>query len=557
MTTALLDGNVTDQNGVAVPGALIYVYDGRGESGDLADLSDSLGQSIGNPVTAGEDGYWSAYAASDQFYTLVYFWGGRKRYVEANVLLGNATINTDPNVRSDLEAATGASRVGFTQDITGSVDRTVEAKLREAISILDFGAVGDGTTDNSDAFAAAAAYAAAFSFPGGCTINVPSGTYAYDTSPNWGVANLELRCASRVTFVHTGTGVAFLIDGGASGDGIFRVKVTGKPMIRGSAGTTYNLDVRAISDSHISATLNGATVANVRLRWSVCTTYDLEAVGLTFGGQSPMPVNGLVLDQRSAGEQTSANVFTNLRVSHISGAGLLLTSAIQNTFVGGAAEICGTAISVAELSSQNTFTNFDMEVNSAADINCSGNRNTFFGCLSSTLSVVSGSSNNFIAGLYNAITVDVAGDGNQFVCVAYAAAAGLFTDNSATTGKLKVRNLTTGLLDNDIFGLPTNAWILDRAGNQRLYFDTTNSNYYRAISNHRFTNNDNTTLATIQLNGVEVPSGSVFSVNGQQVVGGRLASLPADATDLASAITLLNAIKARLKTTGGHGLVAD
>lgn len=48
-----------------------------------------------------------------------------------------------------------------------------------------------------------------------------------------------------------------------------------------------------------------------------------------------------------------------------------------------------------------------------------------------------------------------------------------------------------------------------------------------------------------------------IKVNGNKVVGARGAALPADATDLASVITLANAIKARMKVTGGHGLVAD
>ncbi len=50
---------------------------------------------------------------------------------------------------------------------------------------------------------------------------------------------------------------------------------------------------------------------------------------------------------------------------------------------------------------------------------------------------------------------------------------------------------------------------------------------------------------------------TALRVNGSQVVGARLTALPADATDLATAITLVNAIKARMKVTGGHGLVAD
>jgi hypothetical protein len=50
---------------------------------------------------------------------------------------------------------------------------------------------------------------------------------------------------------------------------------------------------------------------------------------------------------------------------------------------------------------------------------------------------------------------------------------------------------------------------------------------------------------------------SGVKVGGNQVVSARGASLPGDASDLGSAIALVNAIKARLKTTGGHGLVAD
>lgn len=50
---------------------------------------------------------------------------------------------------------------------------------------------------------------------------------------------------------------------------------------------------------------------------------------------------------------------------------------------------------------------------------------------------------------------------------------------------------------------------------------------------------------------------TAFKVAGNKVVGARGAALPADATDLATVLTLANAIKARMKVTGGHGLVAD
>ena len=46
----------------------------------------------------------------------------------------------------------GSSLVGFIQSGTGAVARTVQAALSDTVSVSDFGAVGDGTTDDTAAF---------------------------------------------------------------------------------------------------------------------------------------------------------------------------------------------------------------------------------------------------------------------------------------------------------------------------------------------------------------------------------------------------------------------
>ncbi|CAB4126780.1 Pectate lyase superfamily protein [uncultured Caudovirales phage] len=56
---------------------------------------------------------------------------------------------------TDLSANTGSTLVGYTQGGTGAVTRTAQAKMRETVSVLDFGAVGDGVTDDTAAFTAA------------------------------------------------------------------------------------------------------------------------------------------------------------------------------------------------------------------------------------------------------------------------------------------------------------------------------------------------------------------------------------------------------------------
>lgn len=55
-----------------------------------------------------------------------------------------------------------AAGVQFTQDGAGAVTRTAQDKLREAVSVKDFGAVGDGVTDDTAAIQAAINYAIYF-----------------------------------------------------------------------------------------------------------------------------------------------------------------------------------------------------------------------------------------------------------------------------------------------------------------------------------------------------------------------------------------------------------
>jgi hypothetical protein len=95
------------------------------------------------------------------------------------------TFSEAPPLNSNIEivvarsldvAGTSSANVDYDQGGSGSVTRTVEAKLQEFVSVKDFGAVGDGVTDDTAAIQAAINYAANNQK---LTVIFPAGTYNF------------------------------------------------------------------------------------------------------------------------------------------------------------------------------------------------------------------------------------------------------------------------------------------------------------------------------------------------------------------------------------------
>lgn len=107
-----------------------------------------------------------------------------------------------------------AQDVTFLQAGTGATSRTAQSRLRDTVSVKDFGAVGDGVTDDTAAIQAALTAAA------GRVVHVPAGTY---------VVTATLSYNTTATFGAFAPGVKIVGDGIAKT--FFDNRVANAPMI--------------------------------------------------------------------------------------------------------------------------------------------------------------------------------------------------------------------------------------------------------------------------------------------------------------------------------------
>lgn len=83
-------------------------------------------------------------------------------------------FNGQTGVVQDLAGNDGCDWIGFEQAGTGAVARSAEDKMRDFISVKDFGAAGNGVADDTAEIQAALDYADTVN---GCTIYFPAGIY--------------------------------------------------------------------------------------------------------------------------------------------------------------------------------------------------------------------------------------------------------------------------------------------------------------------------------------------------------------------------------------------
>lgn len=159
-----------DANGVPLAGGKVYTY-AAGTTTPLTTYTDESGTVPNtNPVildSRGEAAIWLGVASYKLKLTTA---------ADAEIWTVDNIVSASVQALADLSESGGSALVGFLQSGTGAIATTVQAKLREFVSVKDFGAVGDGVADDTAAIQAAITFAATRSLVGG-VVYLPPGSY--------------------------------------------------------------------------------------------------------------------------------------------------------------------------------------------------------------------------------------------------------------------------------------------------------------------------------------------------------------------------------------------
>jgi len=179
-----------DANGNPLVGGKLYTY-AAGTTTPLATYTDAGGGTPNtNPVildSRGEANVWLGSA----LYKLTLKDANDVLIWTADNVGGAATV-------SSLSSSSGSSLIGFIQSGSGASATTLQEKVRQTISVKDFGAAGDGLTDDTTAIQNALNYLATVGYSGyqGATLYFPPGKYLISSTLKpamaSGLANIRL-----------------------------------------------------------------------------------------------------------------------------------------------------------------------------------------------------------------------------------------------------------------------------------------------------------------------------------------------------------------------------
>ena len=134
-----------DANGVPLAGGKLYSY-AAGTTTPLATYTSAAETTFNtNPIILNSRGEAEVWLGSPLYKFKL------TTAADVEIWTVDNITSLEAGIKAYFAASAGASRVGFTRTETGADARTVEDKLREIVSVKDFGVIGDGIADDTAA----------------------------------------------------------------------------------------------------------------------------------------------------------------------------------------------------------------------------------------------------------------------------------------------------------------------------------------------------------------------------------------------------------------------
>lgn len=327
---------------------------------------------------------------------------------------------------SALAAAAGATLVGYVQAGVGAIKRTVQSKLRERVSVLDFMTEAEredvlsctGALDVGAACDKARDHVLTLGRKG--KLRFPAGVYSRATSWDFSYPGLFVEGDSRFSTVlkYTGNGTAVRVDDSRPNHNEYAyTHFLTDLCIEGTANAQvllYLKNVNHVNWSNINLReANNVTGVGFLINGSVCGHFSNIVCSSNGQPMTHRPFTGLVVDRDPTGPaytRATDNTFINCIFEGESGDGIQLVNSDQSFFLGGTSENnVGNGVTIAPGSRMNTFISMGFENSMGfADIYDGGFSNKFINCYTLNLIHIASSSlmSEISGGFHQSITAN-------------------------------------------------------------------------------------------------------------------------------------------------------